>query len=273
MSAGFIKHARKAMGRMGFGGALATGVALAVLATGGVALASDSAATAKIAATGKIRGCYHPGTQPAALGVLTKQHASCPKGDKRLSWNIVGPQGPQGLQGEQGPQGLQGDQGPQGLQGDQGPTGPQGPAGLSTGVTTGKNTSVPINSNTTPVTVLTGPAVPTTGVYYLTASITVNVAGGDIVACAAVPGQIEPQTTQFGAPSATITASLAVNGALFINAGQTPSIICIDANSNQNSAYLEGSLNATLINSSSGPAGADRPRPGRFPLKIVTSAK
>jgi hypothetical protein len=134
-------------------------------------------------------------------------------------------------------------------------------------VTTGKNTSVPISSSTTPVVVLTAPAVPTTGVYYITASITAQVAGGDIVACAAIPGQIEPQTTQFGAPSATITTSLAVNGALFVGAGQAPSIECIDANSNPNSAYLEGSLNATLISSSNAarPAGTQ----GRFPLKIL----
>jgi hypothetical protein len=48
-------------------------------------------------------------------------------------WNnvgqIVGPQGPQGLQGIQGPQGLQGETGPQGPQGIQGETGPQGPQG------------------------------------------------------------------------------------------------------------------------------------------------
>src|SRR5215470_13113404 len=122
MYVGFIKHARKVTGRMGFDGALAAGVALAVLATGGVALASDSGASGTLAATGKIRACYHPGTQPAALGVLTHGHTKCPAGDKKLTWNNVGPQGPAG------PQGLQGDQGPQGLQGDQGP---QGPAGLS----------------------------------------------------------------------------------------------------------------------------------------------
>lgn len=47
----------------------------------------------------------------------------------------VGPQGPQGIQGETGPQGLQGEQGPQGatgpqgLQGETGPQGIQGPKG------------------------------------------------------------------------------------------------------------------------------------------------
>ena len=45
---------------------------------------------------------------------------------------VVGPQGPQGVQGPtgpQGPQGVQGPTGPQGPQGVQGPTGPQGPQG------------------------------------------------------------------------------------------------------------------------------------------------
>ena len=74
-------------------------------------------------------------------------------------------------------------------------------------------------------------------------------------------------------PSAGITTSLDVNGALSLGAGQAPSIECIDANSNQNTAFLEGSVNATLISSSNASAGADRARPGRFPLKIVTSVK
>lgn len=45
-------------------------------------------------------------------------------------WNnvgqIVGPQGPQGVQGEVGPTGPQGETGPQGIQGETGPQGPQG---------------------------------------------------------------------------------------------------------------------------------------------------
>lgn len=42
---------------------------------------------------------------------------------------VVGPQGPQGIQGAQGPKGDQGIQGPQGLKGDTGLQGPQGPKG------------------------------------------------------------------------------------------------------------------------------------------------
>lgn len=43
--------------------------------------------------------------------------------------NSVGPQGPQGIQGDPGPQGIQGDPGPQGIQGDPGPQGMQGDPG------------------------------------------------------------------------------------------------------------------------------------------------
>ena len=44
---------------------------------------------------------------------------------------VVGPQGPQGIQGPQGPKGDQGIQGPQGLKGDTGPQGPQGTPGVN----------------------------------------------------------------------------------------------------------------------------------------------
>jgi hypothetical protein len=232
---------------------LAAGAALAVLATGGVAVASDAAAGGAVAAA-PIRACYQPGTPTAALRVLTRPHSSCPTGDKPLTWNIAGPQGPQGAPGERGP---------------------QGPAGLSTGVTTGAVISppIPVDNGSTPVVVLTAPAVPSSGVYYITASVTLFVAGGDTVACAAVPNQIEAQTAQFGAPPATESTALAVNGALLLSAGQAPSIECIDANSNQNTTAVQGSLNATLISSSNAAAVQVRTRPGRFPLKIVTSAK
>jgi hypothetical protein len=265
MDGSFISHAETAAGRLRLGGALAAGVALVMLATGGVALASDAAATGTLTATAKIRACYHPGSRTAALAVLTHGRTNCPAGDKKLTWNTVGPQGPAGPQGPQGEQGLQG---------DQGPTGPQGPAGLGTGVTTGQVTTIPIDAGPNdPVTVLTAPPVPTSGVYYITASITVNVAGADLVACAAVPDQTEPMTAQFGPSSATISTPLALGGALSLAAGQTPSVICIDANSNASTEFLEGSMSATLINSSNATASRNRTRAGRFPLKIVTRLK
>jgi len=56
----------------------------------------------------------------------------CKRNETLLTWNIRGPQGPQGetgLQGPKGDQGLQGIQGEQGLQGPQGDQGLQGPQG------------------------------------------------------------------------------------------------------------------------------------------------
>jgi hypothetical protein len=126
-------------------------------------------------------------------------------------------------------------------------------------VTTGKVATIPVDSGpSTPVVVLTAPAVTSSGVYYITASVTLNVAGGDLVACAPIPNQTEPQTAQAGPPSATMSTALAVNGALSLSTGQTPAIECIDENSNQNTEFLEGSLNATLISSSN---AAARPVP------------
>lgn len=60
------------------------------------------------------------------------RRADCKRSDKLLSWNIVGPQGPQGVPGVAGPVGAKGDigpQGPAGTNGLQGAVGPQGPAG------------------------------------------------------------------------------------------------------------------------------------------------
>jgi len=73
-------------------------------------------------------------------------------------------------------------------------------------VTTGKVATIPVDTDNTPVVVLTAPTVPTSGIYYITASVTFNVVAGDLVACAAIPNQIQAQTVQFGPPTATITA-------------------------------------------------------------------
>jgi collagen triple helix repeat protein len=71
-----------------------------------------------------INGCIQK--QTGVLRVPTS--GSCdPKNETAISWNQVGPQGPQG---EQGPQGPKGDTGPQGPRGEQGPAGPQGPQGV-----------------------------------------------------------------------------------------------------------------------------------------------
>lgn len=66
-----------------------------------------------------VEACVHKGSD-----VLYKQGASgCVKDDEEIDWNIVGPEGPPGPQGNPGPVG------PQGPRGDPGPAGPPGPAG------------------------------------------------------------------------------------------------------------------------------------------------
>ena len=55
--------------------------------------------------------------------------SDCRSKETAVSWNVQGPQGDQGPQGETGPQGPVGPQGETGLQGDTGPAGPQGAPG------------------------------------------------------------------------------------------------------------------------------------------------
>lgn len=66
---------------------------------------------------------------------------ACKTGERAISWNSLGPQGPTGPQGPKGDTGAKGDTGPQGAsgepgaaglqgpKGDTGPVGPQGPGG------------------------------------------------------------------------------------------------------------------------------------------------
>jgi hypothetical protein len=56
--------------------------------------------------------------------------AACKGSESPLSWNIVGPVGPQGPQGQPGPQGAPGSEGPQGPVGPQGSQGAEGPQGV-----------------------------------------------------------------------------------------------------------------------------------------------
>jgi hypothetical protein len=66
---------------------------------------------------------------PASMIRIVDADEECRPGEAPLEWNITGPQGPQGLQGEPGPAGPQGEPGPAGPQGEPGPAGPQGEQG------------------------------------------------------------------------------------------------------------------------------------------------
>jgi hypothetical protein len=107
--------------RLAIGGVVAT---LAVSATS-LALAAIPDSN-----TGVITGCHNQLT--GVLRVIDAQAgAKCLLGEKQLTWNQTGPQGPQGVQGPAGPQGPAGAQGAQGPAGLQGPQGAPGPAGLA----------------------------------------------------------------------------------------------------------------------------------------------
>lgn len=71
-------------------------------------------------------GCLARSGSLRQVAVGTSPAAPCRAGERQISWNIEGPQGPAGERGPQGPAGSPGAQGPQGPQGAQGPQGPAG---------------------------------------------------------------------------------------------------------------------------------------------------
>jgi collagen triple helix repeat protein len=76
---------------------------------------------------GVIHACYTK--SGGSLRVIDSSVTSCGQNETALTWNNVGPRGPQGLPGSQGPQGPAGPQGPEGATGPAGPQGPAGPEG------------------------------------------------------------------------------------------------------------------------------------------------
>jgi hypothetical protein len=103
---------------------------LMVLATVWLPLVLTGVAVASIpSSTGVITGCY--ATKDGALRLIDAE-AGQPCGNKEqlITWNQMGPAGPQGPQGEPSAQGPVGSQGPQGATGPQGPQGIPGPTGV-----------------------------------------------------------------------------------------------------------------------------------------------
>ena len=98
-------------------------VAAVVGTTGTAALAvSDSSSS------NTISGCLTAGRTVVDVHPHTSS-LRCPKGDRLIHWDIVGPRGPRGPRGVRGPQGPAGQTGPAGPVGPTGPAGPAGPAG------------------------------------------------------------------------------------------------------------------------------------------------
>jgi hypothetical protein len=234
----------------------------AVLATGGVALASTTSS-----ASGQIRACYRPGSNPSQLKVLTGAGSHCPRGYQTLTWNIAGRPGPAGPKGAMGRKGATG---------PQGGAGPQGPAGVATGMTMFHQGQIDVNGGpANPVTVMTGPAAPATGVYFLNASLTLDVSAEDIVACNFLPDSGERSdegVEQTGSTHGLMDLSL--TGAVSLQAGQRPSVSCNDSNPNRNARtfFFQGNLNAILIGKSSGDITSATarhlaPQPPRIPKR------
>jgi hypothetical protein len=231
----------KSIGRLRRG-ALWTAVAgLVVVATGGVALPSDAATPAT-----QIQACFPTANNPAPLEVLHVAGSHCASGFSTLTWNITGPLGIPGPTGATGPQGVPG---------PQGPAGPPGPGGSATGVTAA-STEGPFLRGSASVTLLTSPAVQTTGTYFVNASLSFQVGGGDTVFCEFAPSSLESTVEQVESPTVTSYENMALTGAVSLSAGQEVTVACSNlATTTSNTAFAEGDLNAVLISNTS-PVGS-----------------
>lgn len=101
------------------------------------------------------------------------------------------------------------------------------------------------------VPVLTAPAAPVAGTYYVSATIMTFVAQGDGVNCIfhdgrGIPGAIFADNDPV-ANSAFYT--LPLNQAVPLTAGQVLQVYCGDYTGNGNTAFYDGAVTGTLINS------------------------
>jgi hypothetical protein len=185
------------------------------LAAGGIAVASDTAATPRL-----IEACYRPGHSPAALAVLIRGR-KCPAGDKTLTWNQVGP---------------------------------QGPPGISVGVSATDDSPVPLSPSTF-THVLQAASVPVKGVYYVSASVEVTLDANDSVDCQVVTKDFGAADSfaQAGPFAGQTSVTLPFTGAVTLAAGDAPIVTCIDGGGSA-TEVIRGAMTATLINNAI-PAG------------------
>jgi collagen triple helix repeat protein len=101
-------------------------VALLLVLTSGVAVATTLLTSSYTDSSGAFHGCVN-----SASGLLrvVKPDGACTSVEVAIRWSQVGPQGAKGDQGERGPAGPTGPAGPQGDKGDAGAQGDRGPAG------------------------------------------------------------------------------------------------------------------------------------------------
>ncbi len=200
----------------------AVSIASATLALAGVC--SDALASSTATPTGTIKACYKTGTALVPLSHVGSSVA-CPTGDTALTWNKVGPQGP------------------------------PGPAGVSQGISASSNTNVPLNQGNTLVQVLAITPVPTSGTYYLNASIMLTVGAGDGVACVWAENGTEVGTfaTVGDVPNLSYQ-TVPLSGSLYLPAGTNLQVLCSDYNSVSQTSFYNGAITGVLINSPAGNA-------------------
>lgn len=203
-----------------------------VTATLGLVGVGSGALASNTAATGTIKACYKTGTALVPLNHVGNSVA-CPPGDSALTWNKTGPQGP------------------------------PGPAGVSQGISTSSNTSIPLNQGNTLVQVLTITPVPTSGTYYLNASIMLTVGAGDGVAC--VWGENGTEAGTFATVGDVPNLSyqtVPLSASLYLPAGTDLQVLCSDYNSVSQTSFYNGAITGVLINSPSGNA-----KPATTPIR------
>ena len=191
---------------------------------------------------------------------------TCKTGFHKIQWNQVGPKGATGATGAVGPKGAtgatgatgsQGPTGATGATGTQGPTGatgatgPQGPAGLSAGVSAFQNPNTFSYLAALPgVVVLQTGGVPTTGTYYINASILLFVDSADVDAyCYVTPTSSGTFDGIIGAstvPSYILQAS--VTDSWFLVAGDSIQVVCVSELGDSNSSASNANVTAVLIN-------------------------
>jgi hypothetical protein len=225
-------------------GVSAAGLAIGVLMIGGTAFAVSSSIPD---ANGIIHGCYDSGGNVKVID--TSVTSACPKGYTALNWNYLGPQGQTGATGPQGPAGATG------ATGATGSTGAQGPAGISVGVSGSSETVVPLTTANVAVPVMSSPAAPVAGDYYVSSTILTIISTGDYVACTlanssggnfAVSGPVSQESYN----------TLAVVGDIQLTAGSTATIYCTGCNGDASTEFYSGSVTATLIKSSNAAVGS-----------------
>ncbi|MET0558033.1 MAG: hypothetical protein ABW065_05115 [Solirubrobacterales bacterium] len=92
-------------------------------------LTGSAGAAAPPVKNGKITACYELRGKAKGSMRLLAGKGRCKRGERKLSWNVVGPAGSQGGAGAQGEQGTVGTAGPQGNPGAAGGTGSSGGTG------------------------------------------------------------------------------------------------------------------------------------------------